>query len=120
MANQPTQRDTLQIVREEDFMGNQLSADEREQIKAAHRQAKSNIMKREQEEISRIAEHFENRVLSLGGDCWDYYIDVIRYLQDEEAENLYWQGYKKYALNSPTFWRWLEKVNEVFEGIVNY
>lgn len=119
MKNQTTQKEAIRYIKEEDFMGGSLSREERREIRNLHKEAKG-FMLWSREEVKNRAERFKNYIANnCSSGVYDYYADVIRFLENDEWLILL-DGYKKYALNTSTFWRWLEKIVEVKEERVEY
>lgn len=119
MKTQATQKETINYIRKENFMNTGLSRENREEIRQLHREVKK-FMKWSREEIKSEAENFENYVENeCSSGTKDYYFDVIKFLKEDEDLSIIW-GYQKYALNTPTLWRWLEKILEVKDNRVNY
>jgi len=117
MGMQITQREAIKYIREEDFMSNRLSKEEKLEIKNLHRKTKEFLKKPEL--VKEKVEEFEGRLNSL---CADYYTDVLKFLKDEEMKNKGYNmisGYEKWSL-SATLWQFMDKIYEVKDGHIEY
>lgn len=119
MSNQATQKETIKYIKEEDFMNSSLSRGERKVIKDLHREVKQ-YLKEPQGDIRKRAAEFEKYTKQeCSSGTYDYYADVIKFLKADRPLKIIW-GYSKYSLNTPTLWKWMEKILEVKNNIVNY
>ncbi|MFW6008853.1 MAG: hypothetical protein ACOCP8_06270 [archaeon] len=118
MGKQATQKETIEYIREEDFMNNSLSAEERKRIKDLHREVKK-FLKNKKEVIQAAKKFKEYTINECSSGTYDYYADVINYLTNNPGISMIF-GYHNYRLNTPSLFRWLEKILEVKKCIVNY
>lgn len=121
MGLQTTQKETIQYIREEDFMNSGLSKSEREDIKFFHRKCKKFL--KDEELVSEKVREFKDILDRCARGTDDYYADIMEFLQDEEMKENGFNmidGYRKWKLNSPTLWEFMQKIYEVSQGSVNY
>ncbi|MFW6002776.1 MAG: hypothetical protein ACOCQD_05485 [archaeon] len=113
MGKQTTQKETIEYIREEDFMSSSLSVEERKEIRNLHKECKQFL--KSPKIVKEKVKQFKNQI---SGSTRDYYIDIIRFLESDQV-NMIW-GYHKFALNTCTLWQWMEKIRDVKNGWVNY
>jgi len=117
MGKQITQKEAIKYIREEDFANTGLSQEGRKEIKDLHREIKKFL--KNEKLVEEKVKAFE---LDLNNSNRDYYLDTLLFLKNEKMkENGYnlIDGYSKWSL-SPTLWRFMEKIYEIKEGIINY
>lgn len=121
MSKQTTQKETIDFIREEDFMNTGVSKKERRYIRKLHKECKQFL--KDVDRVKKAVEGFEIILDECSSGTDDYYRDVVEFLKDDEMEEKGYNmidGYRKWVMNSGSLLQFMEKIWEVKEGIVNY
>lgn len=118
MSKQATQREVIDYIHDEDFLDTGLTVNDRKMIKNLHRELKEWF--KTPKEVREVADIFKDYTLNeCSSGTYDYYADSILFLLENDDLSLIW-GYHKYRLNTSSLWRFLEKLMDIKNDLVNY